>query len=108
MGKKRFNMVDGDAVDLQYPTMEPNDKEVKMGKQLGVYSIVAVDRQECTVVKEKVVVGTEADKGMLDLDLSTEQRNWLKTGRLAVYQQLVGSFERYVPEVQLKDVKIQE
>lgn len=77
-------------------------EEVKnMDQTLYVFNMVAVDRQECEVVKTATVIGTEADKGIVELDLDSAQKKMLKKGRLAIFRQQQGTFERYVPEVEL-------
>lgn len=91
---------------LDYPNTKFPEKEVnEMGNVLSVFQIVVVDRQTCKVLHEKTVIGTGGDKGLLDIDFTLAEKEYLKTGRIAIFTQSPGSFERFVPQVELKDVK---
>ena len=92
---------------LDYPNTKFPEKEVnKMGNVLNVYQLVVVDRMTCKILHEKTVIGTPADKGLLDIDFTPEEKEYFKTGRLAVFTQSPGAFERFIPQVELKDVKL--
>lgn len=79
-------------------------EEVKtMTNVLYVYEVVAVDTQEGEIVAQKSTVGTEADKGLLSLGLTEEHQKWLKKGRLIIFNRVIGSFNRYLPEVSLSE-----
>ena len=92
---------------LDYPNTKFPEKEVnEMGNVLNVYQLVVVDRMTCKILHEKTVIGTPADKGLLDIDFTPEEKEYFKTGRLAVFTQSPGAFERFIPQVELKDVKL--
>lgn len=81
----------------------PEGGGVEMPNVLLVYKTVVVDKQTCEVLAEQTVIGSEADRGLLDIELTKEQKEWSKKGRLAIFTSNVGSFQRYIPEVSLAE-----
>jgi hypothetical protein len=104
-GQKEYDLLKSGG--FRYPSMEKSDEtEGKMAENvLAVYETVIVDRESCTVIKQNTSVGTDADHGLLDIELTRNEKDNIKKGKFVVFSKIIGMFTPW-REVDLNDAKI--
>jgi len=86
------------------------DKQNRKSKEglMKVFEVLVIDKRECKVLDQKVIVAQDRETAMLELDLAPEVRAKVKKNEIEFIFTERGSFTKVERKVKISDLKDEE